>query len=135
VSWLPVYLDTSAILKLVLPETESGALRQAMEGWAAPVSSSLAAVECARALRRITAPPAVRDRAARVLESMTLVRLDAVVLRLAETVGPRDLRTLDALHLATALSLGDQPEAFVTYDDRLATAARRMRLPVLQPGR
>lgn len=134
-SWLPVYLDTSAILKLILREVESDDLRDAIGDWPGLVSSRLAAVECARALRRVSAPPGVRARAAHVFEAVTLVQLDEVVLRLAETVGPRELRTLDAIHLATALSLGDMPAAFVTYDERLAAAARRLRLTVLHPGR
>jgi predicted nucleic acid-binding protein len=135
VSRFPVYLDTSAVLKLILVEPESDDMQDAMAGWPGPVSSRLAAVECARALKRISAPPKVRKRAAQVLESVTLVNLDSAVLRLAETVGSPELRTLDAIHLATALSLGDVPEAFVTYDDRLAAAARRMHLTVRQPGR
>jgi predicted nucleic acid-binding protein len=48
---------------------------------------------------------------------------------------PSDVRSLDAIHLATALSCGDYPEAFITYDDRLAAAARTLHLNVLQPGR
>jgi uncharacterized protein len=135
VSWLPVYLDSSAILKLIVPETESAALLEALAEWPDPVSSRLAEVECLRALKRVSAPPRVRARAAQVFEAVTLVQLDEVVLRLAATVGPRELRTLDAIHLATALSLGDMPDAFVTYDERLAAAARPLRLAVLQPGR
>lgn len=134
-SWLPVYLDTSAILRLVLREAESDALRAAAAGWPDLVSSRLAAVECSRALRRIAAPAAVKATARDILGCITLVNLDTPVLALAETIGPDAIRTLDALHLATALSLGDLPEGFVTYDERLAVAARRVQLRVLQPGR
>ncbi len=70
-----------------------------------------------------------------MLNRTTLIKLDEPVLRLASRVGPRVLRILDAIHLATALSMGDDPEAFVTYDDRLAMAARILKLRVLQPGR
>ena len=77
----------------------------------------------------------VTRRADAVLNRITLVKLDEPVLRLASRVGPRVLRTIDAIHLATALSMGDDPEAFITYDDRLAAAARILRLRVLQPGR
>jgi uncharacterized protein len=135
VSWLPVYLDSSAILKLIVPEAESAVLRDALKDWPDLVSSRVAEVECLRALKQVSAPPRVRARAAQVFEALTLVHLDEVVLRLAETVGPRELRTLDAIHLATALSLGDMPAAFVTYDERLAAAARRLHMAVLQPGR
>jgi hypothetical protein len=134
-SWLPVYLDTSAIIKLIVPERESVALEAALADWPDWVSSRLAAVECRRALRRARAPRAAGHRADQVLAAITLVRLDDPVLKLAETVGTPALRTLDALHLATALSLGDDPDAFLTYDDRLAIAARRAGLNVLQPGR
>jgi hypothetical protein len=135
VSWLPVYLDSSAILKLMVPEAESPAVHAALGAWPDLVSSRLAMVECSRALERVSAPPRVRARAAQVFGVITLVRLDDVVMRLAEEVGPRGLRTLDAIHLATALSLGDMPGAFVTYDDRLAAAAKSLGLTVLQPGR
>ena len=56
------------------------------------------------------------------------------ILHLAGTIGPPRLRSLDAIHLASALSIGDDPEAFVTYDERLAEAAREAGLNVLMPG-
>lgn len=134
-SYRPVYLDSSALLKLVLPERESGDLFAALEPWPDRVSSVLAGVECRRALRRIQVPASVHRRADAVLAATTLIRVDEPVLRLAGTLEPAGLRTLDALHLATALSIGDAPEAFVTYDDRLAKAAGDAGLVVLQPGR
>ena len=70
----------------------------------------------------------MRARLDEELEAVTLVHLDTIVQKLARTVGPRDLRSLDAIHLATALSLGDYPDAFITYDDRLAAAARALKL-------
>jgi len=133
-SWLPVYLDSSAILKLVVPEPESAALEAELGRWPDWVSSQLAAVECRRALKRVQAPAAFRARADQVLASITLVRIDESVLRLAESVGPRTLRTLNAIHVATAVSLGDHPEAFYTYDGRQADAARRLGLTVRRPG-
>ena len=134
-SCLPVYLDSSALLKLILPEPESAALEKELQRRPDWLSSALAAIECRRALRRIHAPATVIDRAGCVLEMTTLLRLDEAVLRLAERVGPPALRSLDAIHLAAALSIGDVPEAFITYDDRLAAAARRAKLHVIQPGR
>jgi hypothetical protein len=134
-SFLPVYLDSSALLKLILPERETTALEKELQRWPDWLSSALAAVECRRALRRIHAPATVIDRASCVLEMTTLLRLDEAVLRLAEHVGPPTLRSLDAIHLASALSIGDVPEAFITYDDRLAAAAQRAKLHVIQPGR
>jgi predicted nucleic acid-binding protein len=133
-NWLPVYLDSSAILKLIVPERESPALEAALARWPDWVSSRIAAVECRRALRRGGAGKTIRARADLVLSSLTLIHLDEQVLRLAETIGSSTLRTLDAVHLATGLSLGDLPEAFVTYDRRLADAARPAGLHLLRPG-
>jgi len=134
-SFLPVYLDSSALIKLILPEPESAALEKELQRWPDWLSSALAAIECRRALRRIHAPAAAIDRARCVFEMTTLLRLDEPVLRLAEHVGPPVLRSVDAIHLASALSIGDLPEAFITYDDRLAAAAHKLKLHVLQPGR
>lgn len=134
-SYRPVYLDSSALLKLVLPERESRDLFAALQPWPDRVSSVLAAVECGRALRRGGVPASVHRRADAVLAATTLIRVDEPVLRLACTIEPAGLRTLDVLHLATALSIGDAPEAFVSYDDRLAKAAADVGLVVLQPGR
>jgi uncharacterized protein len=134
-NFLPVYLDTSAILKLILPEKESAALEDALARWPDRLSSVLAEVECRRTLRRIEAPPAASHRAEQVLDGLVLIRFDDELLRLATHVGPPLLRSLDAIHLAAALSIGDYPEAFITYDDRLAAAARKLKLHVLQPGR
>jgi predicted nucleic acid-binding protein len=135
VNVLPVYLDSSALLKLVVLEHESEALEEALKRSPDWVSTAMAAVECRRALIRVRAPAGVARRADAVLNRTTLVKVDEPVLRLASRIGPHVLRTLDAIHLATAMSLGDDPEAFVTYDDRLAAAARLLKLRVLQPGR
>ena len=134
-TFLPVYLDSSALLKLILPEPESAALEKELQRWPDWLSSALAAIECRRALKRIHAPAAVIDRARCVLEMTTLLRLDESVLRLAEHVGPPVLPSRDAIHLASALSIGDLPEAFITYDDRLAAAAKKRKLRVIHPGR
>jgi len=134
-SFRPAYLDSSALLKLVLPEPGSDELARALAAWPDRVSSAIAAVECRRALRRVGAAPGVHRRADAVLEAMTLIRVDEPVLRVATEIGPANLRTLDAIHLATALSMGDDPETFITCDDRLAQAGRAAGLVVLQPGR
>ncbi|HSG01482.1 MAG TPA: PIN domain-containing protein [Vicinamibacterales bacterium] len=131
----PVYLDSSALLLLILSERESEPLLEALEQWPDRVSSVVAGVECRRALRRVNVPRSVHRRADAVLAAMTLIRVDEPVLRHAETLDPAELGVLGALHLATALSIGDDPEALITYDDRLASAAREAGLVVLQPGR
>lgn len=131
---LPVYLDSSAIVKLVVPEPETAALIAVLEQWPDRVTSALAGAELYRALWRAGAGPAVRTRADAVLSSLVLLRIDDPVLSRAASFKDPLLRSLDALHLAAALSLGDDPGAFITYDARLAGAAAKRRLPVLHPG-
>lgn len=70
-----------------------------------------------------------------MLDGLILIRFDDALLRLATHIGPPLLRSLDAMHLAAALSIGDYPAAFITYDDRLADAARTLKLNVVQPGK
>jgi predicted nucleic acid-binding protein len=73
-------------------------------------------------------------RADAVLAALVLVRADEPVLAQAASFKDPQLRALDAIHLATALTLGDDPDVFITYDARLARAAARLRLRVVQPG-
>lgn len=80
--------------------------------------------------RRLHDPARVRA----VLRSFTILEIDDTVSNAASTIGPRTLRTLDAIHLATALALGSELDAFVTYDDRLAAAASAVGLPVVRPA-
>lgn len=133
-SLLPVYLDTSAILKLIVSEPESEPLLRALESRPDRVSSVLAVVESHRALRRLRASRDVRDRAIAVLSAVVLVRVDDAIVERASTFADATLRALDAVHLATALSLGDDPDAVFTYDRRLARAAAREGLAVRHPG-
>jgi predicted nucleic acid-binding protein len=135
VNYLPVYLDSSALLKLILPEPESADLGQTLRRWPDWVSSAIAAVECRRALARVDAPADVLARADAVLAATTLLHVDEAVLTLAGQIPINGLRSLDALHLASAMAMGDDPDAFVTYDDRLADAADRLKLNVIHPGR
>ena len=133
-NFLPVYLDSSALLKLVLPEDERAALESAIAPWPDRLTSELSVVECWRAVGRQPEAAVLSPRMEEVLSSVTLLQFDRALLRLAATVGPPRLRSLDAIQLAAALSIGDYPEAFVTYDDRLADAARALGLNVLTPG-
>jgi predicted nucleic acid-binding protein len=134
VSFLPVYLDASAIVKLVKAEPETDALISSLSRWPDRITASIAHAEVHRALRRIGASRVEHARADAVLSSLVLVRMDDAVLARAAAFKDRSLRTLDAIHLAAALTLGDDPEAFITYDTRLANAAKRLRLPVVHPG-
>ena len=133
-SFLPVYVDSSALLKLVLSEPERPALEQALSRWPDRISSVLLPIECRRIVLRAGNPPEVVDRLEKELGGVTLIRLEEAVQTLAGAIGPPRLRSLDAIHLASALSIGDYPEAFVTYDDRLADAARAVGLNVLRPA-
>ena len=128
-----LYLDSSAVVKLVVAEPETPALLEFLAGWPHRVSSALAGVEVLRAVKRSGAGPAVRRRARRVLARVALIRIDDPVLAAAARVAPPELRTLDAIHLATARSL-DGLAGIVTYDARLGRAASRVRLKVWSPG-
>ncbi|MEM7351096.1 MAG: type II toxin-antitoxin system VapC family toxin [Acidobacteriota bacterium] len=128
-----LYLDSSALVKLVLPEAESGPLLALLEGWKKRVSSALAAVEVVRASSRASSHEIVHRRAQRVLEGIHLVPIDAEVLEAAARLEPPGLRTLDAIHLASALVLRPDLEGLVAYDVRLADAARDAGISVLAP--
>jgi predicted nucleic acid-binding protein len=128
-----LYLDSSAIVKLVVPEPESHALVETIRGDPEMVSSVLARVEVVRAVQRSGASRAVADRAESILRRMALVRLEEEVVTTASKLRPPELRTLDAVHLATALSLGPSPSGVITYDTRLASAARKAGLTVQVP--
>jgi len=130
----PVYLDSSAIVKLIVPEVETEALMATLVAWPDRVSSVVARVEVHRALRRAGAGPSQRARAEAVLAALVLVRLDEPILAGAAALRDPALRALDAIHLATALSLGDDPETFIVYDAKLARAAAKHRLQVSHPG-
>jgi hypothetical protein len=127
-----LYLDSSALVKLVTVEAESEALRRALRRWPRRVSSVLTHVEVLRAARRSSVPEAV-VRAQQILKRLDLIELDAPVRRLAADLDPPALRSLDAVHLATALSLGDDLGGFAVYDVALAEAAAAAGLEVVTP--
>lgn len=127
------YCDTSALVKLILEEPESAELRRFLGRGSTLASSELVATELARGvLRRTTG---AEPRVAAVLRTLSLVTLDRELLDLAGRLKPPTLRSLDAIHLATALMLREELEAFVAYDERLLTAASDLGLPVASPGR
>jgi predicted nucleic acid-binding protein len=133
-SFLPVYLDSSAIVKLILEESETKALVAALDRWPDRVSAALARVEVHRALRRGGQPKAAHAKADAVLDSLVLIRMDDLVLTRAAAFSNPNVRSLDAIHLAAALSIGDDPDALITYDARLARVAGHEGLTVLHPG-
>jgi len=118
-----VYLDSSALVKLVVLEPESTALRGFLKGHPARLSSGLVEVEVPRALRRAGYGAAEQRRAVELLARIALVDVDRAILRAAAAIAPASLRSLDAIHLATAMSLGQDLAGIVTYDQRLAEAA------------
>lgn len=116
------YVDTSALVKLVASEPESSALRRWLRGRdRLAVTSDLARTELLRAVRRVD--PAAGAVARQVLDVLTITALTTELFEQAALLGPADLRSLDALHLASALSLGDDLQGVVTYDQRLGRAA------------
>lgn len=128
-----VYLDSSALIKLIFEEPETPALDDFLAAWPARASSSLAKVEVLRTAQ-IVDDDAVTAHARDLLAHVHLVRPDDALLAAATGVGPRALRALDAIHLATALSLGSELGGMVVYDRRLAAAARDAGLQVFAPA-
>lgn len=131
-----VYVDTSALLKRALQEDESDALEQALEDHVengdAIVTSTLAGLELGRALLRVTEGLAVQDGVDDALAGVAERHLTEDVVGLARRVRPPVLRSLDAIHLATAFVL--DAELMITYDHRLAEACRYNTLRVASPG-
>lgn len=119
-------------MKLVVAEDETAALRLELGRWPAWLSSSLARVETLRAARGVSA--AATHSAYRLMEDLQLLPLDEHVLQAAVDAGPVALRSLDALHLASALSLGDELGVLITYDQRMAEAATAAGVQTLAPA-
>jgi predicted nucleic acid-binding protein len=126
------YVDSSALVKLAVREPESAALRRYLGRRRPLVSSALARTEVMRALLPL-GPDAVR-RGREVLARVDLLRLTDRILDAAGLLTPPDLRSLDAIHLASAEQLGSDLRGFVTYDSRLATAAAGRGLRVIRPA-
>lgn len=116
------YLDTSAFVKLIVAEPESRALRERLRRWPERASATLLRTETVRALRRSGHEHLV-GKARRLFGSILLIRLDEPLLDRAADLGPPELRSLDAVHLAAALSIGPDLGVLLTYDDRLRAAA------------
>lgn len=125
------YLDSSAIVKLAIAEPHSVALRSYLRRRRPLVSSALARTEVGRALAPLGAQAAARG--ADVLARVDLVRISDRLLDIAATLPPPQLRSLDAIHLATARQLGAAISRMVTYDERMAAAADFLGLRVTSP--
>jgi uncharacterized protein len=127
-----VYLDSSAIVKLVVRESDSQDLALFLEDRPRRLSSALARVEVLRAVHAQGDAAVVRARG--ILQKLFLLRLDDRLLEDAGTLEPHLLRSLDAIHLAAARAVRDSIHEFVTYDVRLAEAARFSGFTVVAPG-
>jgi predicted nucleic acid-binding protein len=128
------YVDSSALLKLAVGEPETPALEADLAGRDGLVASRLAALECRRAARR-TSNKRVLQAVDHVLEAIHLLEITPAILDRAATADPPLLRSLDAIHLATAWSIDEPGLEVITYDRRLADAAVASGLRVAQPGR
>jgi len=127
-----LYLDSSALVKLVIEEEESEALAKHLEAWPQRVTSAVGGVEVARAARRAGGTAAL-ERAREVLANVALIQLDTPLIAAAGSLGPARLSSLDAIHLATALALADDLGGFAVYDFALAAAARAAGASVVTP--
>ena len=128
---MATYLDSSAIVKLAIREPESVALRRYLRTRRPLVSSALARTEVLRAL--LPAGEEAVSRGRDVLQRLDLVRVNDRILSAAGLLLPSELRSLDAIHLATAQQLGSDLKVLVTYDARMAAAARQLGYRIVQP--
>lgn len=126
-----LYLDSSALVKLVIPEPETSALRAELEGWERHVSSALVRTEVVRACARVSST--ARRVAERIVASLDLLAIDESILDLAARLKPLELRTLDAIHVASAQALGPAVGAVAAYDARLVEGARAASLATVSP--
>jgi uncharacterized protein len=126
------YLDSSAIVKLAVTERESAALRRYLRSRTPVVVSALARTEVARAL--LPLGPAAVQRGHDVLSRLELIRLSDRILVEAGSLLPAQLRSLDAIHLATMRQLGKSLRRLVTYDSQMATAASELGIPTVAPA-
>ena len=127
-----VYVDTSALARVILEEPCSGAILRDLDRFDQSVTSRLLAVELRRVGRRGDAVKAAEQ----LLSQLSLIPVDEDVLAVAEAIEPATVGTLDAIHLATALRLAeaDELDALMTYDKQLANAAREHGIEVLSPS-
>ena len=126
-----LYLDSSAVLKFVFAEPESAAAKKEIIG--VLYSSELVRVEVVRAVLRIA--PELMERALLVLSKIRIIRIKSSVLVLAERLPSNiSVRGMDAIHLASANTLGRLGQTIVTYDKNMAKAARDLGFKVQSPG-
>jgi predicted nucleic acid-binding protein len=133
-----LYADTSALVKLIVREAESDAIEGEVSRWDRIATSDIAAIELPRATARARADGRAGVADGRVvlelLAALSIVPMTDEVRALASTMEPVELRTLDAIHLACALSLDTDLAGVLTYDHRMADAAHSRGIAVIAPA-
>jgi len=129
-----IYVDTSAFVKLFLPEPDTPALTRYLASRPHRVSAVLLRTEALRAAVRATLSPKRMLVVRALLDSLSYVTADQALSDEAGILRPPELRSLDSIHLATARAMGTNLLALVTYDVRLADAAAWYGMPVASPG-
>lgn len=129
-----IYFDTSALVKLVFDEAESGALAEwlTLRADVPKVSSDLSTIELLRTCRRVD--EGAVEGAVLLLGGIDLLPIDRAIVEKAATLIPTELRSLDAIHLASALSVKTNLTALVAYDVRLCSAAAEAGIEVVSPA-
>ena len=125
------FCDSSALVKLILQEPESASLRQHLQAYSRVAASELAAAEVVRAVRRRDSTKVGLAR--RLIRSLDLICLDSSVIQSAASLDPPELRSLDALQVASALRLSPLDPVFVAYDVRASRAASHAGLRTVAP--
>lgn len=127
-----VYIDTSALGRVLLDEPDKGAIKDALDSFDRVTASRLLRIE----LRRVGLKRGLLDRAESLLTDISLIPLEDQILTATETLKPLSVGTLDAIHLATAIHLAGAGEldALMTYDKQLANGAREHGITVLAPS-
>lgn len=126
------YVDSSALVKLVVEEPESVTLRRHLRRRSPLVASALVRTEVVRAV--LPHGDGAVARAGAVLSVVDLIRVSDAILRSAGTLLPTEVRSLDAIHLATAVHLGRDLGTLVSYEDRMLVAARSLKLRTASPA-
>ncbi|MFZ1381194.1 MAG: type II toxin-antitoxin system VapC family toxin [Scrofimicrobium sp.] len=127
------YIDTSALAKLVITEAESALLEEWLDHHRPIlISSPITSTEIMRAVNKRNAESLML--VSRVLKGVTFVPLVPEILRIAGVIRPVELRSIDAIHVATAIRSGDDVRSIITYDKRMAEAARLSGFKVVSPG-
>ena len=126
-----IYVDSSALVKLVVEEAESGSLRDLLATDADLLASAIIEAEVVRAVRRVA--PELTEKAVEVVAQVNVIEVSDTIRARAALLEPVTLRSLGALHLATAVEIGDALDAVVTYDARMASASTSLGLVVHAP--